>query len=58
MACTTINNLFFLVMFPRLMTYFTDRVFVGEGLKFFISVLEDLIEQRNNSSEVDNCNYN
>ena len=34
------------------MSIFSERIFFSDGFKFFITVLEDLVAQRNNSSEV------
>lgn len=37
-------------MFPKLLAYFTEHLFFTDGFDFFINVLEDLVEQRANTS--------
>ena len=39
-------------MFPKILAYFGERLFGSEGFNFFINVLEDLVKQRANSTEV------
>ena len=34
------------------MTYFSEKIFLGDGFQFFITVLEDIVKQRSNSPEV------
>jgi hypothetical protein len=40
------------VMFPKLMATFADRLFFIGEFYFFINLLEDLIKERANSTEV------
>ncbi len=44
-------NISLLVIFPRLMAYFGERLFFTEEFVFFINVLKDLINQRANSND-------
>ena len=48
----TFKSHYFLVLFPKLLEYFSESFFLSEGFKFFIKVIEDLLEQRANSTEV------
>lgn len=40
-----------IVMFPKLMATFADRLFFPNDFYFFINMLEDIIKQRTNSTE-------
>ena len=41
-----------LVVFPKLMYFFGERIFGSEGFNFFIRILQDLVNQRADSTEV------
>lgn len=45
----------YLVMYPKLFTMFGERIFVTEQLKFFFTLLENMLRERSSSKQVLSC---